>query len=139
LRYFCEQQENFQMTRRVLVFLFSVAICAGGLTASAKTLVREFSGSGMATTAEFEVRAPWILDWRVNSDYQDSLAIEVSLVDANTGFQSGMILQTKRPGNGVRLFNTSGKYRLRVSSTLTRWQLKVEQLSVAEAELYKSK
>ncbi len=125
------------MMRRVLVILTSVIFCAGILTASAKTLVREFSGTGMATTAEFEVRAPWILDWRVNSDYQDSLAIEVSLVDANTGFQSGMILQTKRPGNGVRLFNKGGKYRLRVSSTLARWQLKVEQLTVAEAELYK--
>ena len=125
------------MVRRVLFILISVAFCAGGLTASAKTLVREFSGTGMATTAEFVVRAPWILDWRVNSDYQGSLAIEVALVDANTGFQAGMILQTKRPGNGVRLFNTGGKYRLRVSSTLARWQLKVEQLTVAEAELYK--
>jgi hypothetical protein len=93
----------------------------------------------MATTAEFEVRAPWILDWLVNSDYQDSLAIEVSLVDAKTGFQSGLILQTKRPGNGVRLFNQSGKYRLRVSSTLARWQLKVEQITAAEAESYKPK
>ncbi len=125
------------MVRRVLFIIVSVAFCAGGLTASAKTLVREFSGTGTATTAEFEVRAPWILDWRVNSDYQGSLAIEVALVDANTGFQAGMILQTKRPGNGVRLFNKGGKYRLRVSSTLARWQLKVEQLTAAEAELYK--
>ena len=90
----------------------------------------------MATTAEFVVRAPWILDWRVNSDYQGSLAIEISLVDATTGFHSGLILQTKRPGNGVRLFNKSGKYRFRVSSSLARWSLKVEQLTRAEAELY---
>ena len=127
------------MVRRVLFILVSVAFCAGGLTASAKMLVREFSGTGTATTAEFEVRAPWILDWRVNSDYQGSLAIEVALVDANTGFQSGLILQTKRPGNGVRLFNQSGKYRLRVSSTLARWQLKVVQITAAEAELYTPK
>ena len=125
------------MLKRMLAALACVAFCAGGLSASAKTLVREFSGTGTATTAEFEVRAPWILDWRVNSDYQGSLAIEVALVDANTGFQAGMILQTKRPGNGVRLFNKGGKYRLRVSSTLARWQLKVEQLTAAEAELYK--
>jgi hypothetical protein len=124
------------MIKRTLTALACVAFCVGGLSASAKTLVREFSGTGTATTAEFEVRAPWILDWRVNSDYQGSLAIEVGLVDAKTGFQSGLILQTKRPGNGVRLFNQSGKFRLRVSATLARWQFKVEQITAAEAELY---
>jgi hypothetical protein len=131
-----DRQELLEMPKRMLAVLACMAFSAGGLSASAETLVREFSGTGTATTAEFEVRAPWILDWRVNSDYQSSLAIEVSLVDANTGFQSGMILQTKRPGNGVRLFNQSGKYRLRVSATLARWQLKVVQITAAEAELY---
>ena len=92
----------------------------------------------MSTTAEFEVRAPWILDWRVNSDYQGSLAIEISLVDATTGFHTGLVLQTKRPGNGVRMFNRSGKFRFRISSTLVRWNLKVEQLSRDEAELYEA-
>lgn len=127
------------MTRRMLIILLGLAFCGSGLTASAKTLIRDFSGTGTATTAEFEVRAPWILDWRVNSDYQDSLAIEIALVDANTGFQAGLIVQTKRAGNGVRLFNQSGKFRLRVSSTLARWQLKVEQITRAEAELYTPK
>lgn len=124
------------MTKRILTTLLAVAFCVTGLTASGKVLVREFSGSGMGTTAEFEVRAPWVLDWRVNSDYQRSLAIEVVLVDATTGFHAGLILQTKRAGNGVRLFNKSGRYRFRVSSTLARWNLKVEQLTAAEAELY---
>ncbi len=124
------------MMKRALTILLAVAFCAAGLTASGKTRIKEFSGTGMATTAEFVVRAPWILDWRVNSDYQGSLAIEISLVDATTGFHSGLILQTKRPGNGVRLFNKSGKYRFRVSSSLARWTLKVEQLTRAEAELY---
>jgi len=125
------------MTKRILTTLLAFAFCVTGLTASGKVLVREFSGTGMGTTAEFEVRAPWILDWRVNSDYQRSLAVEVALVDATTGFHDGLILQTKRAGNGVRLFNKSGRYRFRVSSTLARWNLKVEQLTAAEAELYK--
>jgi len=126
------------MMRRTLTILTAVAFCATGLTASGKVLVREFSGTGMSTTAEFEVRAPWILDWRVNSDYQGSLAIEISLVDATTGFHTGLVLQTKRPGNGVRMFNRSGKFRFRISSTLVRWNLKVEQLSRDEAELYEA-
>jgi hypothetical protein len=125
------------MMRRVLTVTIALVFCVSALTASGKILVREFSGTGTATTAEFEVRAPWILDWRVNSDYQNSLAIEVALVDGTTGFHSGLVLQTKRAGNGVRLFNQSGKYRFRVSATLARWNLKVEQLTREEAELYK--
>ena len=68
-------------------------------------LVREFSGDGAATTAEFEVEAPWILDWRVNSEFQRAMAIEIHLVDSLTGLHRGLILQTKYPGNGVKLFN----------------------------------
>lgn len=107
------------------------------LPAGSKELVQRFSGSGGTTTAEFEVRAPWILDWRVNSEFQGAMAIEISLVDGATGFHKGLILQTKRPGNGVKLFNESGTYRFRISSTFARWDLKVEQLSREEAELYK--
>jgi hypothetical protein len=106
------------------------------LAAGSKEQVSQFTGSGGATTAEFEVQAPWILDWRVNSDFQGSMAIEISLVDGSTGFHKGLILQTKRPGNGVKLFRESGRYRFRISSTLARWDLKVEELSREEAELY---
>ena len=125
------------MMKRILTIVLTVGFCVTGLSAGGKVLVKEFSGTGMATTAKFEVHAPWILDWRVNSDYQGSLAIEISLVDATTGFHDGLILQTKRAGNGVRMFNQSGKYRFRVSSTLVRWNLKVEELTREEAELYK--
>ncbi|ANO52460.1 hypothetical protein BA177_15850 [Woeseia oceani] len=106
------------------------------LSVSSKEQVAKYSGSGSFTTAEFEVTAPWILDWRVNSEFQGSMAIEISLVDGGTGFHKGLILQTKRPGNGVRLFRESGRYRFRISSTLARWDLKVEELTREEAEQY---
>jgi hypothetical protein len=124
------------MMRRTLCLVIALACAAAALTASGKELVREFSGTGTATTAEFEVTAPWILDWRVNSEYQASMAIEISLVDARTGFHSGLILQTKYPGNGVKLFNEGGHYRFRVSSTLSKWNLKIEELTPDEAEQY---
>ncbi|MDH4108865.1 MAG: hypothetical protein OEW35_11125 [Gammaproteobacteria bacterium] len=107
--------------------------------AGAAELVQEFSGTGTATTAEFEVEAPWILDWRVNSDYQNAMAIEISLLDGKTGFLVGRIVQTKRPGNGVRLFKEGGSYRVRVSATLARWTVKVEELTREELELYEPK
>lgn len=115
---------------------YCAILLAASLPVAGANLVTEFSGSGSATTSEFEVEAPWILDWRVNSDYQKSMGIEVLLIDGATGFQKGLVLYTKYPGNGVRMFNESGRFRFRVSATLARWNLKIEELTPAEAELY---
>jgi len=121
------------MTQRLLSCLI---LLGTALSVSSAELVQTFSGSGSTTTREFEVEAPWILDWRVNSDYQKSMAIEVHLVDGATGFQEGLVLKTRFPGNGVRLFKESGTYRLRISSTLSDYILKIEELTEEEAELY---
>ena len=39
-------------------------------SASSKTFVREFRGDKNATTAEFRVDGPWLLDWRLDADYE---------------------------------------------------------------------
>jgi hypothetical protein len=41
----------------------------------ASELIREFSGSGNTTTAEFSVESPWILDWRLDSDFETRAAL----------------------------------------------------------------
>ena len=64
------------------------------------------------------------------------MAIEISLVDGPTSFHKGLVLQTKQPGNGVRLFRESGSFRFRISSTLTDWRLRIEELTREEAEQY---
>ncbi len=99
-------------------------------------LVREFRGDRSMTTAEFRVEAPWILDWRLNGDYEQMMALDVQLVDARTGIAVGRIKHIKTRGTGVRLFKKGGTYKFRVSSTLARWTLRVEQLTEEEAELY---
>lgn len=118
------------------IFAAMLGVMLVSFSAGSKELVKEFAGTGNTTTDWFEVSAPWILDWRVNSEFQGSMAVEISLVDGNTGFHKGLLLQTKRPGNGVKLFRESGRYRFRISSTLARWTLKVEELTREEAELY---
>ena len=115
--------------------LITAAIFAGCNAISAE-LVTEFSGRGAATTREFEVKAPWILDWRVNSEYQRRMKIEIHLVDGVTGFHRGQILKEWQAANGVRLFNESGRYRLRISTSFANWRLKIEELTPDEAELY---
>ena len=47
--------------------------------------------------------------------------------------------RAKRRGNGVKLFRTAGLYQLRISSTLARWTVRIEQLTPEEAELYTPK
>lgn len=101
--------------------------------------VTEFRGSGNTTTAIFRVESPWVLDWRLDGDYNQLVALEITLVEAKTGRHVGRVLHTKRKGNGVKLFRSSGLYQLRVSSTLARWTIKIDQLTDAEAEGYTPK
>ncbi len=104
--------------------------------ASAEQMIAEFQGSGNQTTVEFRVDAPWILDWRINSDYDKMVSFDLDLVDGMSGVLQGNILRAKALGNGVRMFNTSGRYRFRINASFIRWHLKVKELTPEEAERY---
>jgi hypothetical protein len=114
----------------------SLALLAMSAVATAEETVVEFSGTGNRTTAEFQVDAPWILDWIINSDYDKMVSFDLDLVDGKTGVLVGNILRAKALGNGVRMFNTSGTYRFRINASFIRWNLKVKELTPEEAELY---
>ena len=124
------------MKNQILLIALILLLCGISMDASSAELVDKFTGSGSGETAEFEVQAPWLLDWRVNSDYPQMLGIEISLIDAKFGTHAGYVLKTKQAGNGVRLFHEGGRYRLKVDATMAEWTLKVEQLSREEAEQY---
>jgi len=116
-----------------------LALVLAGSPAEAKTRVAEFSGSGNMTTPIFRVESPWVLDWRLDGDYEQLMGLEITLIEAKTSRHVGRVLYTKHRGNGVKLFHSAGLYQLRVSSTLARWSVKIEQLTREEAELYKPK
>jgi hypothetical protein len=122
------------ITLRRLATAAVLALLLG--SAQGAQLVREFSGTNNSTTPAFTVEAPWVLDWRLYGDFDQLVALEVTLVDAKTGRHVGQVVQTKRKGNGVRLFRQGGTYQLRVSGSLARWTLKVQQLTPEEAERY---
>jgi hypothetical protein len=124
--------------RRFILSLFSAAILLtiSVTTANATNRVTEFRGSGNATTAVFRVESPWLLDWRLDGDYDQLIALDISLIEAKTGKHIGRVLHTKRKGNGIKLFNSSGLYQLRISSSLARWTIKIEQATREEAESY---
>jgi len=111
-------------------------LLAASGNAGAEELVKEFRGSGNEMTAIFTVDSPWLLDWRLDGDYDKLIALEVTLIEAYTGRHVGRVLHTKRRGNGLKLFNEGGAYQLRISSTLARWTFKIKQIEPEEAELY---
>ena len=104
--------------------------------ADSKSLVREFSGDNNTTTAEFRVDGPWLLDWRLDADYEQLVALDIVLIDARTGKHMGRVLHTQYIGNGLKLFEDGGTYKLRISATLARWRIKIEQITPEEVEQY---
>jgi hypothetical protein len=122
----------------------SLALAMGCLaslpaTVAAEELVTEFKGSRSTNTLEFEVQAPWILDWRVTGDPSTVTAVDVALFNASTGEHLGTVVRQKTPGNGVRMFDQSGRFYFRVDATLLDWTLKVVQLTEEEAKAYTPK
>ena len=124
------------MKRFLFGFTVITVLCFLSFTANSKELVKEFKGTGDKVTAEFEVKASWIVDWRTRGDYPGQMAVEVNLVSAPVGEHVGKIVVTKYVDNGVRLFSEGGRYQFQVSASLASWTLRVEQLTRAEAETY---
>ena len=119
--------------QKIIVTAIILMACSG---AQAAETIKEFRGTGNSTTSIFTVKSPWLLDWRLDGDFEQLVALDITLVEAYTGRHVGRVLHTKRKGNGLKLFNHAGQYQLRVSSTLARWTLKVQQIEPEEAELY---
>jgi len=118
---------------RLAIVLFLLAASAN---AGTEELVKEFRGSGNEMTAIFMVDSPWLLDWRLDGDYDKWIALDVTLIEAYTGRHVGRVLHTKRKGNGLKVFNEGGEYQLRISSTLARWTFKIKQIEPEDAKLY---
>ena len=125
--------------QRAALLLVLCSLLAAAPAARAEQLIRQYSGDRNTTTPEFEVEAPWLIDWRVNSDYPNSMGVSVDLVDARTGAHQGRVFSTKAPGDGVRLISESGRYYFKVDTTVAYWTIKVIQLTRAEAEQYTPK
>jgi len=123
----------------LIITCIALFLAENAVNARAAELVREFSGSRSTETADFEVKAPWLIDWRVNSDFPSAMGIAVTLAYAVTGYHAGNVFKTKSPGDGLRLIEESGRFKFKVDSAITNWTIKVIQLTPEEAKQYTPK
>lgn len=125
--------------KQLIITCIALFFAGIAINLQAAELVREFSGSRSTETADFEVKAPWLIDWRVNSDFPSAMGIAVTLAYAVTGYHAGNVFKTKSPGNGLRLIEESGRFKFKVDSSITNWTIKVIQLTPEEAKQYTPK
>ena len=116
-----------------------IALLLLSLPAFAEQLVREFSGSRTMQTAEFEVKAPWLIDWRGNSEYEESMGLAIVLLNEPSQTHAGTVLKTKYRGNGLRMMEQGGRFSLKIDAVLADWTVKIIQLTPEEAEAYTPK
>lgn len=123
------------------VTVIAVSLLLAAPSAHAERLIKEFKGTQSTVTQEFIVEAPWIIDWRLDSEYEHRIALDIVLIDATTGafiggVKSGTRNNVTRRSNGVRMFDMDGRFKLRISSSFARWTIKVKQLTEEEAAGY---
>ncbi|MEM7433255.1 MAG: hypothetical protein AAF351_15140 [Pseudomonadota bacterium] len=128
--------------KTAVVFAVSLVVSlVMAVPASAERLIREFRGSASTLTDEFIVEGPWIVEWRMMTDYEFQTALDIALIDASNGsfiggIKSGTRQNVTRPGSGIRMFDMDGRFKFRISSSFSRWHIKVIQLTEEEAERY---
>ena len=123
-------------TKRIFATLLGGALLCVAGSVGAEELVAQFSGNDSGTTDEFEVRAPWIMEWVVSGHEGQYEVVEIGLVNASTGAYEGITVKSKQAGSGVRLFETGGYYYFRVSTSLMNWHINVKELTEQEAKEY---
>ena len=126
-------------SRQVVMATIWVSLCIAAQEVNAELQIAEFSGSSNGNTAEFEVRAPWIIDWTVSGEPGQYDVVDIALVNAKTGAFEGVAVKSKTAGNGVRLFEQGGRYYVRVAASMMNWRIKVLQLTPEEARKYTPK
>jgi len=118
----------------LLALLFGLAP-----SAHAKELIKQFSGSVSADTPEFEVLAPWIVEWRITGERNPAAAVTISMIDADTGAVKGLVLRTRAASESAKLFKHSGHYYFHMDANKMNWALRVIEVSPEEAKQYEPK
>jgi len=115
----------------VLIALLVAPLAAVG--AEPETPIAKFSGNDNEQTAAFDVKAPWLLDYEVDSEFPDLATTTIRLEDA-TDQTIGTVAAFRGTGHGLKLFRKSGRYRLNITGETTNWRIEILEISEAWAK-----
>ena len=106
--------------------------CAAALlivaSAVAQTPLVEFSGEGNGRTKQFSIKGPWLLDWRVESEFPD-LATTTMRLEGTSDEAGGIVAEVTGKGNGLKLFRASGTFYLSVEAQNAKWHVEVSEIT----------
>ncbi len=78
---------------------------------------------------------PWLLNWRVSSDFPTLAYLEIHLYDAQTGRFVGLAVRHTGIGSGQKVIREGGEYRIAVVGRSINWGIKTEEVSEEVADL----
>jgi len=121
-------EEEFEMRLHWFSLMGGVAALLIASGATAQEPLAKFSGTKSGETEEFTVKGPWLLDWRVESEFPDLATTVINLKnDADQTVDS--VADFAGQGNGLKLFRQSGTFYVAVSIQNAKWSLEITEIN----------
>jgi hypothetical protein len=97
--------------------------------------VDRFSGRGPGGTGAFSVEGPWLLSWRVGSEFPMLAHLELHLYEEPSGRFVGLAVNHTGVGSGQKVIAEGGRYRIVVVGRSMDWAIVIEEARNEIAEL----
>jgi len=121
------------MMKLPVLTIFVAVLAAGVARPADDSPLAAFSGQGNGQTDSFRTDGPWLLDWTVTSEQPLLAMFEIRLHDGETNEFLGSPVEILGTGNGVKLFDREGSYRLAIAGRNAEWQLEISEVTEEEA------
>jgi hypothetical protein len=121
------------MSHRIVCILLCGAMASLAATSTSASDTVRFTGEGNDRTAVFRTSGPWTLDWSTTSDFPLLANFEMRLHHGATGEFLGTVIQLEGTGNGLKLFEEGGEFRLAIVASNVEWELEIAEVSAEQA------
>jgi hypothetical protein len=92
-----------------------------------------FTGKGDDRTAVCRTSGPWTLDWSITSDLSLLANFEMRMHDGISGEFIGTVIQLEGTGNGLKLFEDGGEFRLSIVASNVVWEVEIAEVTEEQA------
>lgn len=109
-----------------------IAILCDSASAESFEAVR-FGGKESGESPVFTVDGPWTMDWSAHSEFPLLASIEMRLHDGESGEFVGRVVSLEGTGQGLRLFEEPGSYKIVIVGRSVTWDVEILQVSTEQA------